>query len=239
MNQHSYQEHKDRQSYTNGHHAQMQEPVQENNMNDTLQVPPQTLSEAIKELPRQYINIFIKPSVEKFTQEMGKARWSMVGVQLFLCFGVVFIFALLASLQPALYDIFGANTILGLNMPLSLTLGSLFEFIATTGVLYILAKMFKGQGTILTQTYIALMLSVPLELLNLVGLAFYPIPFAGVALFYIWIFAWSIYSIVLMIYALMAVHRLSGGKATGVFFIDLLLIVAVSSIFSIITTHLH
>jgi hypothetical protein len=151
----------------------------------------------------------------------------------------VLVFALLANLQPALRDLFGASTILGLNMPLSLTLSALFNFIIETGIFYILARMFGGQGTILAQAYIMLMLSVPLELLNLVGLAFYPIPFAGVALFYIWIIAWSIYSIVLSIYALMAVHRLSGGKATGVFFLALLLIVAGSSVLSIVTTHLH
>ena len=144
MSQHPYQEHKDRQLHTNGHYTQTQDSVQENNMNGTLQVPPQTLIEAIKELPHQYVNIFIKPSVEKFTQEMGKARWSMVGVQLFLYLGALFIFVQLASLQPALRGIFGTNTILGLNMPLNVTLSSLFEFIATTGVLYFLAKMFKG-----------------------------------------------------------------------------------------------
>jgi hypothetical protein len=195
------------------------EPGQENAVSRLPYVPPRTGLEAVKELPRQYLNVLMKPSAEKFAQEMGKARWSLVGVQFLLYLLTSLAFSLLVSGQPSLRDVLGARGMAGLNMPVSVMVWTLFEFLVSMGLFYLVARMFRGQGTILTQSYTLLLLNVPVELLNLVGLGLCLIPLAGVALFWIWLGAWSIYSMVLLIYALMAVHRLSGGKATGVFFL--------------------
>src|SRR5207249_3543683 len=82
-------------------------------------------------------------------------------------------------------------------------------FFIGMGILYGLSKAFGGQGGFLTQSYSFLLFDVPLRFLAaLVGL----IPFAGGLI----AFAISIYEIVLSVFAIMAVHRLSGGKATAV-----------------------
>ena len=40
------------------------------------------LSEEIKELPRQYLEVLTKPGVATFAAQMGKANWRIVWVQL-------------------------------------------------------------------------------------------------------------------------------------------------------------
>ncbi len=84
----------------------------------------------------------------------------------------------------------------------------IFFFIGM-GIIYGLAKAFGGQGTFLQQCYATLLYEVPLGILDsLVAL----IPIAGgfIAI------AIGIYQIVLQIFSIMAVHKLSGGKATAV-----------------------
>jgi hypothetical protein len=97
------------------------------------------------------------------------------------------------------------------------------------GILYGLAKAFGGQGKFVTQCYTTLLFSVPIGIVSgIVNL----IPFAGAFV----AFALSIYAIVLNILSLMAVHRLSGGKATAVVLIPigvLLLFVCALSLFFI------
>src|SRR5260221_9803277 len=46
------------------------------------QQPPRSLSQAIQALPNQYIKILTKPSVQSFFEEMGKADWAIIWVQL-------------------------------------------------------------------------------------------------------------------------------------------------------------
>ena len=91
-------------------------------------------------------------------------------------------------------------------------------FFIGTGILYGLAKAFGGQGTFLQQGYTTLLFGVPLgilaALLNLIPIAG---SFIGLAI--------GIYEIVLQIFAIMAVHRLSGGKASAVVLIPIAVVV--------------
>jgi len=81
-------------------------------------------------------------------------------------------------------------------------------------IIYGLARAFGGQGTFLTQSYTYLLFDVPLGIVSsLIAL----IPIAGGFIS----IAIGIYSIVLAIFSVMAVHRLSGGRATAVVLIPI------------------
>jgi hypothetical protein len=186
------------------------------------QPAPRSIRQAIQELPNQYIRVLTKPSVLTFAEEMGKADWAMVWIQLLIWALVGTIVGLIASAlrlaSSSLVGTGGAN----FNSFLALTVsGNTFAFISVpitffilVGIQYLLAKAFKGEGNFLTQGYTTLLFEVPIYIISyLLGLI--PI-FGGIAGFALLIYGW-----VLNVFAIMAVHRLSGGKAAAVVFIPI------------------
>jgi hypothetical protein len=186
------------------------------------QPAPRSIRQAIQELPNQYIRVLTKPSVLTFAEEMGKADWAMVWIQLLIWALAGTIIGLIASAlrlaSSSLVGTGGAN----FNSFLALTVsGNTFAFISVpitffilVGIQYLLAKAFKGEGNFLTQGYTTLLFEVPIYIISyLLGL----IPFlGGIAGFALLIYGW-----VLNVFAIMAVHRLSGGKAAAVVFIPI------------------
>src|SRR5437870_8521031 len=69
--------------------------------------PPQSaplpLGEAIKGLPRQYIKVTTKPGVMTFAEEMGKASWDIVWVQLIAL-------AIISAILSYLYTLISPTT---------------------------------------------------------------------------------------------------------------------------------
>ncbi len=204
--------------------------------------PPQSaplpLGEAIKGLPQQYIKVTTRPGVRTFAEEMGKASWDIVWVQLIALAIVSAILSYLSTLISSTLTSTSTSSgtidpaalrslIAGLSL-VSIIIVPAFFFIGM-GIQYGLAKAFGGQGKFVTQCYTNLLFSVPIGIVSgIVNL----IPFAGAFV----AFALSIYAIVLNILSLMAVHRLSGGKATAVVLIPigvLLLFVCALSLFFI------
>jgi hypothetical protein len=182
--------------------------------------PPQSaplpLGEAIRNLPSQYLKVLTKPGPMTFAEEMGKASWDIVWVQLI---ALAIISAILGYLNTLISPTFTSTSYSSINaaairsVAAGISFGSvilvpLFFFIGQ-GIYYGLAKAFGGQGRFLPQSYTTLLFSVPI---GIVTYALALIPFAGGFLG----LAISIYSIVLNIFALMAVHRLSGGRASAV-----------------------
>jgi hypothetical protein len=106
-------------------------------------------------------------------------------------------------------------------------------FFLWMGLVYLLAKAFYGQGTFLTQSYTSLLFQAPLGVLSgILGL----VPYLGLLSTAVFT-----YGIVLQVFALMATHRLSGGKATAVVFlpaaiITLLVIVLVITFMSVLVS---
>ncbi len=207
-------------------------------------VPPATplpLGEAIQQLPNQYVKVLTKPSAMTFAEEMGKADWGIVWVQLI---GYAIIAAVLGYLknlaEPTVFPT-TSSTSTTLNpaafqaIVLGGSLASILivpiAFFIWMGILYGLAKAFKGQGTFVAQGYTYLLFQVPLGIISAV-LNFIPIAGSLVAL------ALAIYAIVLNIFSIMAVHRLSGGKASAVVLIPygvlLLLACALAVVFIIL-----
>lgn len=181
------------------------------------QATPLPLEQAIKELPSQYIKVVTKPSAATFAQEIGKASWSILWVQLVASAVIAGILSYIRILiMPNAFGTSGTTTLNPIIAPLiqwGLTLGfmplTIIGFFISTGILYLIAKAFRGQGTFLAQGYANLLFSVPLSIIS--GLAAL-VPILG----FIVGFGIGIYSIVLNIFSIMAVHRLSGGKATAV-----------------------
>ncbi len=148
---------------------------------------------------------------------MGKASWDILWVQLVAYAVIVGILSYIRTLiMPNAFGTSGTTTSNPIITPLiqwGLTLGlmplTIIGFFIGTGILYLIAKAFRGQGTFLAQGYANLLFNVPLGIVSgLVSLV--PILGGLVA------FGLGIYGIVLNIFSLMAVHRLSGGKATAV-----------------------
>ncbi|HET8911090.1 MAG TPA: YIP1 family protein, partial [Ktedonobacteraceae bacterium] len=184
---------------------------------------PKDTGSAIKDLPQQWIRAITRPSAMTFAQEMGKATWPMVWIQLAI-YAVVgallsFLARLLSSASTAVpsgltgtsaatYQNFTSFFYSPATAIATLIISPLFYLLGML-ILFGMAKAFRGEGNYKTQTYTSLLFAVPLSIISGL-LALIPILGGIVSL------AIGIYQIVLQIFVIMPVHRLSGGKATWV-----------------------
>jgi hypothetical protein len=172
-------------------------------------------------------------------EEIGKADWAIVWIQLLVLAVVSAIFGYIGTLIYRTPAFVTGSSSAYTSLLTSLTVGSsifsiisvpLFFFIGA-GIQYLLARAFRGEGTFLQQCYAALLYQVPLGIISrIIGLV--PILGGIVA------FALAIYGIVLNVFAIMGVHRLSGGKASAVVLIPvgivILLVICLFVIFVVI-----
>ncbi len=202
-----------------------------------LAVPPATplpLGEAIRQLPGQYWRAITQPSARTFAAEMGKARWNIVWVQIAFYIVIVTIFGFLSTLlEPSRTDaLSGADTstLAPGTVAMLQQLTSVVSVVSTygqvlliplslfvgTGLLFMLAKAFGGEGRFLPQLYSTLLFLVPLGvLLNALTLLLSLLPGVGSLLSFLAVFAYLGYEGTLLGLMLMPVHRLSGGRAAG------------------------
>ncbi|HEX3643548.1 MAG TPA: Yip1 family protein, partial [Ktedonobacteraceae bacterium] len=210
------------QNYVYGQQQQNYEQQQQNygQQQSYAYPPPQAtplpLEQAIKELPNQYIKVLTKPSADTFAQEKGKASWNIVWAQLIGYAIISAILSYIASLiMPNPFNTLGPTTLnpiisqlIHWGLTLGLTPLIILSFFIGTGFRYLIAKAFRGQGTFLAQSYTDLLFSVPLGILSALVTR---VPLLGGLV----AFGAGIYTIILHIFSIMAVHRLSGGKATA------------------------
>jgi hypothetical protein len=210
-----------------------------------VNAPPLSLWEAVKQLPRQYWRVLTKPGSTVFQQEMGKARWDVIWVQV-VGYAVasavlqmlvwLVIIAVLSSMfnsfptEPGQPSPSFAVGFLFVPIPfiaIFTLVGTIGGFFLSQGIIYLLAKAFGGQGDFMTQAYAFLLFQVPI---GIGGLLLGLIPLVGS----IGSLA-AIYALVLETFEVMAVHRLSGGKAVAVVLIPvaaaILLAILVYAIF--------
>jgi hypothetical protein len=180
---------------------------------------PLPLAGALRQLPRQYWNVLTHPRAATFAWEQGKAAWNIIWVQLLILalFEALAVLVLL-FLEFFLFQLFlPASAAAAISQALSTValiavLASvafvLLSFFAGSGILYLVAKAFGGQGAFLPYVYSYALITVPLGIL---GLLFSLIPCLGS----IAQLAGSIYALVLLIFMTMGVHHLGGGKASA------------------------
>lgn len=195
-------------------------------------VPPPTeplpLWQALRQLPRQYFRVLTKPSEATFAMEMGKASWDIVWVQLLIyavlsaLVGFLFIYLELLLLNSLFNQVQSSSPsspplpFMPLDLApfyLGIFLSSVIlvpvSFFIGEAIFYGLAKAFDGSGRFLTQSYTTMLYTIPTWLISVL-LAW--VPFIGgiVSLGVL------VYTIILRIFAISAVHRLSSGKAAAV-----------------------
>ncbi len=181
-----------------------------------LRTPPDSLGKALRALPRQYFKVLTKPSVATFTEEMSKANWSSIWVQLI---GLATILSFLLKVVNSL-----SLSILITSIPLVTCI-----FFMNMGFTYLIAKGFRGQGTFLTQMYTYLLFWVPLGIIiSSLNLVAYYLAELGL---YIGLLVALPLALILVISGIMrchrpimAVHLLSRGKAVGVVLISMMVV---------------
>jgi hypothetical protein len=194
---------------------------------------PLPLGEAIRQLPKQYLRVLTRPSAKKFAQEKGKASWDITWVQLLGLAIVIAATGYLASfinptpmpasmsteylMTPAIYQALNAGTSIGLILVIPL------GFFIGVGILQLLAKFARGQGSFVQYSYSILLFSVPIHTVTSVLRL---IPVAGPNLSIATTLVAMVYEVILCIFVTRAVHRISGGRASAVvlvpFFVALL-----------------
>jgi hypothetical protein len=200
---------------------------------------PYTLEEIMRVLPRQYIKVLSRPSIAAFTEEMSKATWRLVWVQLLGWMTLLVICGLLILLIRALFLIFTASfDLVGLASTFALTL--LLALIipmlllVNTVLVYLLARAFGGRGTLGVQSYTCLLFQIALSALVSI-LSF--IPTIGIALGIFFGFGAFLYGLLLQIFAIIAVHRLDARSAVAAVFISAVItLLFISLLIAIIST---
>ena len=179
--------------------------------------PVLSRSRVLSQLPQRYFNALVKPSVATYTADKGDASWSLVWIQL-LAWAILD--AMLGLLVNFIYPPVTGTTFSRL-FSLATSIGLIgvvpLLFFLLMGTVFLLAKAFGGQGTFLEQCNSSLYIQAPLGIFSkLLAL----IPVVGRVLNSVL----SLYGIVLQVFVIMAVHRLSRGKAIATIFIPLVTI---------------
>jgi hypothetical protein len=173
-----------------------------------------SLRRALSQLPRRYLNALVKPSVATYTADKGDASWSLVWIQLMAWAILDAMLGLLVNFiyPPATGTTFSRLFTLSTSIGLIALVPCLFFLLM--GIVFLLAKTFGGQGTFLEQCNSSLYIQAPLGIFSkLLAL----IPVVGRVLNSVL----SLYGIVLQVFVIMAVHRLSRGKAIATILIPL------------------
>jgi len=174
------------------------------------------LGQAIRGLPGQYFKVLTRPSVKTFAEEKGKGGWGIIWVQ-FIGLGVIDAIISVVAILISSASIGSIPNSGGLSQATLQTVAIItavvlqlvltpVSFLFAGGILYLISRAFGGRGKFVEQIYVTLLFGVPLVILStLLSL----IPGVGGWLLYVP----HIYSLLLIVRALIAVHRKSEGSA--------------------------
>lgn len=131
---------------------------------------PLPLSQAIRDLPRQYKKILFKPGARTFIEEEGKADWGIIWMQILF----LMVLSILIAIPQLIIDATSSsvsNSSLGMS---TATLGGVstlativfvpLGFFMIAGIQYLLARAFKGIGSFKQQAYNQLLYQVPINI---------------------------------------------------------------------------
>jgi hypothetical protein len=207
----------------------------------TSSMKPLQLSEAIWQLPRQYIKVIFRPSAQTFREELGKASWSMVLIQFYILIVITVALTYLAHIIPG--SALHTTSAIGIGsyrpftfLPspyngITFILASFFFGLITA---YFFSRLWRGQGRFLTHTYGLLLCTIPLVTISGALLLIPAGSLVGVLVFLIGLlFA---YRMILHGCIIMAAHGLSAGKATVIVLIIPMIFVVLGVIGVIVFT---
>ncbi len=188
---------------------------------------PLPLGQAVKQLFKQYVRVFTSPSRATLAQELPKAAWNIVWVQL-IAYAIFLMlpmsaFGIILVSGPALAGILSQNKdlawiggLLALFLIAVIISPLIFiplSFFTRLGIQYLTAKMLGGNGRLVEHGYAFALIDMPTKLLNILS---FIVPGLG-------LLALTVYEIILHILMVMTVHRISGVKATIVVFSPIIL----------------
>jgi len=224
---------------------------------DESPLRPLPLEDAVRQLPSQYIRVLTNPGAAVFAQEQGKAAWNIVWVQIMIT-GIAAILvgmigfdaSLPSSLTndiPVVEQIIQKLQTFSILYTLRYVILTPILFFVSMGFYQLFARAFGGRGSFLTYCYTTLLFAVPIGIISdvfnaAVNMSGLPSQIGSLV-----VGALSTYGIILRIFATMATHRLSGGKATwAVLILPILIVVAlivtimVAGVFLYnLSTHMH
>jgi hypothetical protein len=200
----------------------MAQNVKQEQLN-TAQPVIDPLGQTLSQLPKQYMNALIKPTMTTYREGLHGASWASVWIQ--LMFWAIFdglLGFLVTIITPANATTvtssaqFGPvmRTVLSLSTTLGLIVLVPAFFFIFMGMMFAIARAFGGTGTFLGQCHVSMLYLVPVGLGSKL-LSFVPV--VGKVLTYVL----SLYGIGLQVVAVMAAHNLSKGKATAVVAVSL------------------
>lgn len=210
--------------------SELEQPVSGSQLEQTREQPhPRPLGLAIIELPYLYLKALFTPFVRMFEYEGARASWGIVWIQILLLIlipgalglvrGLTHAAVIRSTSSTALYDSI-ASLVVGTSV-----IGTLLQtlivpivfFIGVT-IQFLLAKAFRGEGSYLAQSYTTLLYEVPLTIVSSVlSTVLVLIQFSGkLVVTPVVSLALFIYGIVLNVFAIAGVHRLTRGRATAV-----------------------
>lgn len=216
--------------------------AEQNGMAAYKLTPTSPRKSTVLSLPGQYLKVLFNPTARTFAMEAERASWGMVWFQIFILVIIPFVLGLIrifdhslasqvAPHSKLLYDTlvafsFGASIA---ALILRTIIAPLFFFV-TVSLQFLLARIFRGEGGYLEQSYATLLYQVPLALLSSI-LSTVIVFVQGIDLHFfnpLISFVLFAYGILLNITMLMGVHRLTGGKSVlvvALYYIVLFLVV--------------
>ena len=206
---------------------------------------PLPLYEAIGQLPRQYIRVLCRPSVQTFREEMGNASWGLAIIQLCMLIIITVTLSYVAHLIP--FSALHTTSAVGMGsfkpfafLPspfngIAFILGSFAIGLSTA---YLFSRFWQGRGSFLLHAHSLLLCTVPLVTIS--G-ALLLIPATGllVVLLSGLVFLLFVYRLVLHVFIVMSVHDLSVTKATFIVLIipmSLVLLAMLALMLAVIVT---
>jgi Yip1 domain len=190
--------------------------------------PTRSRKSAVLHLPGQYLKVLFNPTARTFALEAECANWRMVWFQIFILVLIPFVFGLIriadrslpaqvATRSRFLYDIlvafsFGSSIA---ALILRTLIAPLFFFI-TVSLQFLLARIFRGAGSYIEQSYTTLLYQVPLALLSSI-LSAIIVFVQGIDLHFfnpLISFVFFIYGMFLNIAMIKGIHRLTGERST-------------------------
>ncbi|HEU0002381.1 MAG TPA: hypothetical protein VFQ36_15865 [Ktedonobacteraceae bacterium] len=183
-------------------------------------VKPLQISQAIWQLPRQYIKVLCRPSARTFHEELGKASWGIVMVQFYALIAITVVLTYLAHIIPgsALHttsavSIGSFRPFAYLPSPYNGIVFILASFLIGLITAYFFSRLWRGRGRFVTHTYGLLLCTIPLVTIS-GALLLIPAtgPLVGVFVYLIGLL--FVYRMILHGCIIMAAHGLSAGKAT-------------------------